>query len=142
MKNVGCKYCEKSADLYRIAVPVIEFETSVLYLMRNQAYPGRCILVLREHKSELSELDGETLTVFAAELARAAGVLKKQFGADKINYAVYGDEVPHLHFHLVPKRRGGMSWGKPFELDPQPPRFLGEAEYEAIVRSLRAALAS
>jgi hypothetical protein len=42
------------------------------------------------------------------------------FHPDKINYAAYGDGYPHVHFHLVPKYRGGKSWGSPFDLAEDP----------------------
>lgn len=138
--SAGCKYCDHSNELFGIAVPVADFETSELYLMRNQTYPGRCILVFKKHRSELFQLSPEELSSYSAELARAAAAVKAAFGAAKINYAAYGDLTPHLHFHLVPKNPGGRSWGAPFDLDPVPGIFPDEPELNRTVASLRAAL--
>jgi diadenosine tetraphosphate (Ap4A) HIT family hydrolase len=30
----------------------------------------------------------------------------KPFKPDKINYGAFGDKIPHLHMHLVPKHEG------------------------------------
>ena len=60
-------------------------------------------------------------------------------GCDKLNYAVYGDLSPHLHVHIVPKYKGGVSWGQPFS-DSLPKVLLTDAEYDAMIADLRAKL--
>jgi len=60
------------------------------------------------------------------DTARAAAAVQRAFDPDKINYAVYGDLVPHLHYHIVPKYRDGACWGKPFELNPPDKTLLGD----------------
>jgi len=139
-KSSGCKYCGHSPELFEIAVHIADFETSELYLMRNQAYPGRCILVFKNHRAELFELSPEELRSYSSELARSAAAIKTVFGAAKINYAAYGDLVPHLHFHLVPKFPGGRSWGAPFDLDPSPGLFPEAGELAKSIGDIRSAL--
>ena len=53
------------------------------------------------------------------DVCALAQTIKELFGADKINYAIYGDEVPHVHFTLCPKYKGRLGWGGPFVLFPQ-----------------------
>lgn len=69
------------------------------------------------------------------DVARTASAIQRAVGAEKINYAIYGDLMPHVHFHLVPKRPGAPDWGGPFRMDA-PVTELPEEE----MRALRAAL--
>ena len=48
-----------------------------------------------------------------------AETIRELFGADKINYGIYGDEVTHVHVTVCPKYRGKLGWGGPFVLFPQ-----------------------
>ena len=59
----------------------------------------------------------------------------------KINYAILGNEVPHLHCHVVPRYPTDGWWGQAFSLRPAAQRKpLSPAEYARLQRALRAAL--
>ena len=61
------------------------------------------------------------------EVSDVAQVLKSVTKADKMNYAIYGDLVSHVHVHLVPKYRNGSEWGRAFSMDFRG-RFIKEEE--------------
>ena len=65
-------------------------------------------------------------------VSKVSLVLSKLFKSDKINYAIYGDLVPHFHIHLVPKKKNELQWGKPFTDDIEK-HFLTENEYKNFV---------
>ena len=44
--------------------------------------------------------------------------MQKAFSPAKINYGAYSDNLPHLHFHLVPKHEDGLNYGGTFEMNP------------------------
>ena len=113
MKEANCRYCTGEED---VAVKVAELEVSCLWLTRDQTYKGRCILSLKDHKTELFQLEPAELEAFGRDMARAAKALYETFSPAKINYAAFGDTYPHVHFHLVPKYKDGKSWGSQFEL--------------------------
>ena len=69
--------------------------------------------------------------------AQAARAIAELFGADKINYAIFGDKVSHLHMHLVPKQAGQADWGDVFEMTSKTPKLLPPEEYETEIRALR-----
>jgi diadenosine tetraphosphate (Ap4A) HIT family hydrolase len=141
-----CFYCAKDERLSSRMIEVCELKRSIVYLLRNQFFPGRCIVAYKEHKRELYELTPAELSEYMAEVAATAQAIGAVFHPDKINYAIFGDEVSHLHVHLAPKYRGAPGWGKPFaEEEDRSPRLLASDEYlrriEAIRRELsRAAL--
>ena len=55
---------------------------------------------------------------------------------DNLNYATYGDGVPHVHVHVVPKYKDGLNWGSPFD-DTLPKVLLSDEEYTEMVNALR-----
>ncbi len=66
-------------------------------------YPGFLRVVWREHVREMTDLlpaDREHClrVVFAVEQA-----LRDTLGPHKINVASLGNQVPHLHWHVIPR---------------------------------------
>lgn len=72
-------------------------------LARNQAHPGYCVVILREHITDLADLDPEGLRGFWADVQRAGRAITAAFGPRKIDYLVMGHRMPHLHCHLLPQ---------------------------------------
>ena len=85
------------------------------------------------------ELTREERADFMDDVAAVAQAVWKLYQPQKINYATYGDTVPHLHVHVVPKTEGGVSWGGPFS-DQLPKVFLSEEEQAKAIAELRAEL--
>jgi diadenosine tetraphosphate (Ap4A) HIT family hydrolase len=54
----------------------------------------------------------------------------------KLNYGVYGDKVPHLHVHIVPKYEDGTNWGLPFEMNPGK-TYLPDSEYLELISLIK-----
>lgn len=66
-------------------------------------YPGFCRVILQRHVAEMTDLTtGEQQhlmgAVFAVERA-----LRTLYRPDKINLASFGNVVPHLHWHVIPR---------------------------------------
>ena len=111
----GCFYCEQGKALDDLMMPVCELAYTRVYLMRNQNYPGRCVVAWKSHVREIFELSAEEQAGFTAELSLTAKALYQLFAPDKLNYGIFGDTVPHLHCHVAPKKQGGFTWGSPFQ---------------------------
>lgn len=93
----------------------------------------------QKHVSELIDLTDEERNDFFAEVAQVARAVHKVFHPDKVNYGAYGDTGCHLHFHIVPKYKGGEEWGGTFEMNSGR-TILTDAEYEEMAEALRQAL--
>ena len=70
---------------------------------RESDYPGLCRVVLRAHAPEMTDLpvlERERLmgVVYAAESA-----LREVLSPDKMNLASFGNRIPHLHWHVIPR---------------------------------------
>lgn len=66
-------------------------------------YPGFCRVILKCHVREMTDLpSGEQQhvmrVVFAVETA-----LRRLYAPDKINLASFGNMVPHVHWHVIPR---------------------------------------
>jgi diadenosine tetraphosphate (Ap4A) HIT family hydrolase len=116
--DTNCSYCTGSAKLQTVLVRAFELPASVVYLWRGDRYPGRCVVALKEHERELFALSPSRRSQFMEDVSTVAAAVSQGFKADKVNYAVFGDTVPHLHFHVVPKHKDGLDWGNPFVANP------------------------
>jgi Diadenosine tetraphosphate (Ap4A) hydrolase and other HIT family hydrolases len=133
----NCYYCIKDSRLQDLMMEVCQLSASTLYLFNDQTYRGRCVVVYKEHKKELFEINEKDLALFVKDISNAAFAIHKVFSPDKINYAVFGDKVPHIHFHLVPKYEYGPNWGSAFEITPEEKVILSDEEYNDIISRLK-----
>jgi len=137
-KKSACMYCDAASEKRdSLMNKVGEYEESILYLMKDQTHKGRCVLALKEHFRELYELPREMLTTYMLHAGNVSKAITKLWNADKVNYAIYGDAVSHLHMHIVPKIMNALEWGGAFEVTNKAPVFLEPEEYDEMITMLR-----
>jgi diadenosine tetraphosphate (Ap4A) HIT family hydrolase len=134
----ACRFCAKTepAADHRIA----ELRATVAYLHDDQFFPGWVVLVLTRHATELFELGDDERARMMDDVSRVAAALHARFAPRKINYACLGNQVPHVHWHVIPRLADD-----PAPLDavwavPHAPVRLAEAERDARIAELRARL--
>ena len=120
MKTVkGCYYCDQDEGFRSLLFKICDLKASSVFLCTDQTLPGRCTIMFKDHYNELFEIPKEERDEYMDDVCALAQTIKELFGADKINYAIYGDEVTHVHYTLCPKYRGKLGWGGPFVLFPE-----------------------
>jgi len=82
---------------------IAELRETILYLHTDQFFPGWSVLVLRRHAIELFDLERDERARLMDEVSDVARALKLAFDARKVNYALFGNLVPHVHWHLIPR---------------------------------------
>jgi len=99
--DAGCVMCDK----YGAAGPrlIAELETARAFLHEDQFFPGYVLLVLRRHATELYELGAAERRTHLEEVSRVAQAIARAFQPVKMNYELLGNQVPHIHWHLVPR---------------------------------------
>ena len=114
--------------------PVAELSVSVLGLYNDDRFPGRCILVLKDHREHWEDLDSGLLGEFASDSQRAVKAITTATGSIRVNLAILGNTDPHLHFHLIPRNPNIEPNPKksPWN-DPRSPRYL-ETEALTLLR--------
>ena len=137
---VACLFCAIIAGAQSAKV-VYEDPQSLAFLDHRPLFPGHCLLVPREHYETLSDLPSELVGPFftaAQLLSRAVEAAMKADGSlIAINNRI-SQSVPHLHVHVVPRRKKdglrGFFW-------PRYP-YKSESEMEDVQRAIRAAVRS
>lgn len=132
----NCFYCSKNEALDSLMIKICDLEVSTVYLFKEQTYKGRCNVVFKEHKSEITDLTEEEAKAFMNDVRKVAKAIQKAFNPDKINYGAFADTMQHLHFHLVPKYKDGADWGRMFEMNPGK-MLLNEEEYDELVATIK-----
>lgn len=110
-----CVFCAKLAHLSELTEEelVWQFPHSVALLGPWQFYHGYCILVARRHATELSQLAFDERHAYFEEMCRLAQAIESVFHPRKLNYELLGNQVPHLHWHLFPRRSDDAEMLKP-----------------------------
>ena len=100
-----CLICERNELSKRGENPFLikEFKHSYFVVGDHQYFKGYSLLVLKDHVEDLTDLAADIQKEFLSEVTMAAKVLKKHYGATRINYSCLGNFVPHVHFHLFPR---------------------------------------
>ncbi|CAG9174919.1 HIT family protein [Cupriavidus respiraculi] len=74
-------------------------------LVEHDRFPGFCRVVWQDHVAEqtdLAEADQAWLMRLVAAVERA---VRATMAPDKVNLAAFGNMVPHLHWHIIPRYR-------------------------------------
>lgn len=119
---------------------VTRLSLSSAYLNEDQFFPGWTFLVLRRHATELYGLTAAERAALIEEVSAVARALAGVFGAVKMNYELLGNQVAHVHWHIVPRLAGDPSPRLPVWTVPHEPRRLPEPEFAERIAAIRAAL--
>ena len=100
----NCPMCQTVAELERAERRdlVWHFPHSIAIVGPWQFYTGYCVLLSRDHATELSQL-GLNRRAFLDEMSLLAEAIEDCFQPHKLNYELLGNHVPHLHWHLFPR---------------------------------------
>jgi histidine triad (HIT) family protein len=135
---VSCAFCEIAAG--KIAADVVyEDEQFVAFLDHRPLFPGHVLLIPRAHYETLTDLPDALagpLMLATQRLARAVeSALRAEGSFVAMNNRV-SQSVPHLHVHIVPRRRRdglkGFFWPRR--------KYVDEAEKQGVVAAIRAAI--
>jgi diadenosine tetraphosphate (Ap4A) HIT family hydrolase len=107
---------------------IAQFDASVVGLVDDDRFPGRCIVVLREHYDHLDEVPPALAGALFADAAAVGRVLRSELGATRVNYAALGNTDPHTHVHVIPRYATDPLPNKPPWEDPRAKGPLGEAK--------------
>ncbi|HEY7206472.1 MAG TPA: HIT family protein [Methylomirabilota bacterium] len=141
MTAAACVMCDKygvgGGDLH-----VADLESSRVFLHEDQFFPGYVLLVLRRHATELYELSAAERGTLIEEVSRVAGALARVFRPVKMNYELLGNQVPHIHWHLVPRLSTDVDPHAPIWRVAHEPAPLAPAAARERIDLIRRALAA
>lgn len=112
-----------------------------VHLQDDDAFVGYCVLVHRRHVVELLELSASEQRELIGDVARVSEVLQEATRPLKLNYAMLGNLVPHLHVHVIPRFAADGWWGQsPWARPDDRKRALSPEAFDALRSKLRTAL--
>jgi histidine triad (HIT) family protein len=135
----GCLFCEIVAG-DRPAHLVYADDTVVAFLDARPVFPGHTLVVPRAHVPTLYDLPAADVGDYFQHVQRIAGAVESAMGAQGTFVALnnrISQSVPHLHTHVVPRRKGdglrGFFWPRT--------KYADDADARAHAEAIAAALA-
>lgn len=84
-----------------------------ILLMNDARFPWLVLVPRREPAGEIFDLSMKDQQLLWQETALVAEKLKALTGADKINVAALGNQVPQLHIHVIARFKDDAAWPAP-----------------------------
>lgn len=76
-------------------------------------YPGFCRVIWNAHCREMTDLDPAQRQYLMAVVFAVEAVVRQLFAPDKINLASFGNMVPHVHWHIIPRWQDDRHFPEP-----------------------------
>ncbi len=99
--TVGNQVCELCAS----AGGVVLWRSDLCRVVRvdDPSYPGFCRVIWNDHIREMTDLDATHQIVLMRVVFAVEAMVRRLFDPDKINLASFGNMVPHVHWHIIPR---------------------------------------
>ena len=79
----------------------------------DAAYPGFTRVVWTKHVVEMTDLGTEEQSALMRAVFLVESIQRKMLQPHKINLAAFGNVVPHLHWHIIPRWRDDLHFPAP-----------------------------
>jgi histidine triad (HIT) family protein len=103
----SCKFCQIASRALSSAI-VFEDSISLAFLDNRPLFPGHTLLIPKQHYETLEDLPAELIGPFFTNVQVLARAVESGMNAEGsfigINNRV-SQSVPHLHVHIVPRRK-------------------------------------
>jgi histidine triad (HIT) family protein len=138
--KANCIFCGVVAGEISANI-VFEDDISLAFLDHRPLFPGHCLLVPKKHFETLSDLPSDLVGPFFQNvqlLARAVEVALEAEGSFVALNNRISQSVPHLHVHIVPRRKKdglkGFFWPRN--------KYKSESELLAVQLAIQSAIAN
>jgi histidine triad (HIT) family protein len=133
-----CLFCDIVAGSLSARV-VFEDDLSLAFLDHRPLFPGHCLLVPRTHLETLSDLPVNLVGPLFANAQLLTRAVETALDTDGSFVAMnnrVSQSVPHLHVHVVPRRRKdglkGFFWPRN--------KYKNEEEMDLVQKAIRSAI--
>jgi histidine triad (HIT) family protein len=135
---VSCLFCQIAAKSLPAHI-VFEDTISLAFLDHRPLFPGHLLLIPKAHYDSFLDLPAADIGPFFTNVQRLAAAVEHAIDAQGSFVATnvkISQTVPHLHVHIVPRRKGdglkGFFWPRT--------KYQDDAEMASIAARIRAAL--
>jgi len=110
MSSEDCLFCK----IVRGEIPssvIFEDDICIAFMDVFPVNKGHCLLIPKKHFENLMDVDSDIIAHMAKRLTELTRGVKSATGAEGVltvasNGAGAGQEIPHLHFHSIPRSKG------------------------------------
>jgi histidine triad (HIT) family protein len=138
----GCVFCDIVAG--SVTAHVVYDDANVLaFLDHRPLLPGHVLVIPKTHYETLGDLPAAEVGPYFLVVQRLAIAVEKGMHADGSFVAAnirISQSVPHLHVHVVPRRKGDGLFAKTFQWIRRP--YPSEAAITEVQRAIQSAVAA
>ncbi len=138
----GCVFCAIVAGTVPAYV-VFESASVLAFLDHRPLLPGHVLVIPKTHYETLGDLPEAEVGPYFLVVQRLAIAVEKSMRAEGSFVATnirISQSVPHLHVHVVPRRKGDGLFGKTFQWVRRP--YPSEAAIAEVQRAIQSAVAA
>jgi histidine triad (HIT) family protein len=102
-----CQFCRIAARTHPAAI-VFQDDRALAFLDHRPLFPGHCLLIPKAHRETLSDLPSADIGPLMAVAQTLSRAMEDGLGAEGSFVAInnrVSQSVPHLHIHVVPRKR-------------------------------------
>jgi diadenosine tetraphosphate (Ap4A) HIT family hydrolase len=121
-------------------IPVGSLGVSEVGFYDDGRFPGRCIVALSAHHEHLDEVPAEVRHAFSDDIARVGAVVRELTEPSRVNYAVLGNTIAHVHCHVIPRPVDDPIATRPPWEHPDPARVNESDDAVRLIAALRGRL--
>lgn len=125
-----CPLC--AADGGRL---VVRRERLRVVVADERGYPAFTRVVWGAHVAEMTDLDGPARRELLDAVFAVEAVQRRVLAPDKVNLASLGNQVAHLHWHVIPRWRDDLHFPAPVWAASSPSREAAAARRSDAVRA-------
>lgn len=132
-----CIFCRIASGDAEASV-VFEDALTLAFIDLRQFHPGHVLVTTRMHLADIRELDDATGAALMLTLRRVARAVSDDTGCEGLSIwhsvgEAANQEVPHLHFHVHPRRHADAM----LQVYPRAPALPARSALEAIAARIR-----
>jgi diadenosine tetraphosphate (Ap4A) HIT family hydrolase len=138
MTDSACSACQGSwpkEDHF-----IADLGLSKAYLHDDQFFPGWTVVVFKRHATEMFHLAPTERIQLMEEVNLVAKVVAQVYEAKKINYELLGNQLPHIHWHVIPRLASDQAPLEPVWRVQHEPMLRSAPELESTIQRLQQAI--
>lgn len=133
--SMSCELCEQIGG-------ELIWQNELLRVVRvnDPDYPGFCRVILNRHEAEMTDLSASERQQLMDTVFSVERVLRTVLQPTKINLASFGNMVPHVHWHVIPRYANDVHFPNPVwgarQRDAQVQEFNSNTLQQALIAAL------
>ena len=111
---MSCVFCDSDGGV------VLWRDASLRIVLADEpGYPGLCRVIWNSHVAEFTDLDATSRARLMDAVAATERAVRQVMKPGKVNLASLGNQVPHLHWHVIPRYADDAHFPKPIWATPE-----------------------